>query len=130
MAFSDIDEATRKRSVRKASETRKRRSIAGKKKRPCITCARPFWSAGAHNRMCDPCRSRANSDWMSDIDTGLAVGGAKLPWETYFTYGTPSPLSLAEHQKEYASAGPAAEAAEEAIPDPIDESRAVANAPV
>lgn len=27
---------------------------------------------------------------MSDIDTGLAIGGAKLPWEAYFTYGTPA----------------------------------------
>lgn len=26
---------------------------------------------------------------MSDIDTGMAIGGTKLPWETYFTYGTP-----------------------------------------
>lgn len=34
---------------------------------------------------------------MADIDTGLAVGGAKLPWETYFTYGTPSPLALDQH---------------------------------
>lgn len=34
---------------------------------------------------------------MSDIDTGLAIGGANLPYETYFTYGTPSKLSLADH---------------------------------
>lgn len=67
---------------------------------------------------------------MSDIDTGLAVGGAKLPWETYFTYGTPSPLSVAEHQKEYAGTGPAAEAAEERVPDAIDTSRAVADSPI
>lgn len=26
---------------------------------------------------------------MSDIDTGMAIGGATLPWETYFNYGTP-----------------------------------------
>ncbi|WP_431876991.1 VOC family protein [Amycolatopsis sacchari] len=26
---------------------------------------------------------------MSDIDTGMAIGGTKLPWESYFTYGTP-----------------------------------------
>ena len=31
---------------------------------------------------------------MEDIDTGLAIGGAKLPFETYFTYGTPSKLSV------------------------------------
>ena len=24
---------------------------------------------------------------MADIDTSLAIGGAKLPFETYFTYG-------------------------------------------
>ena len=34
---------------------------------------------------------------MSDIDTGLAIGGAKLPFETYFTYGTPSKLTLTDH---------------------------------
>ncbi|WP_435582244.1 VOC family protein [Amycolatopsis thermoflava] len=34
---------------------------------------------------------------MSDIDTGLAIGGAKLPWETYFTYGTPPTKPLVEH---------------------------------
>ena len=33
---------------------------------------------------------------MEDIDTGLAIGGAKLPFETYFTYGTPSKLSVEE----------------------------------
>jgi hypothetical protein len=38
---------------------------------------------------------------MSDIDTGLAIGGTKLPWETYFTYGTPSTLSLADHIVQY-----------------------------
>ncbi|MFD9893861.1 VOC family protein [Amycolatopsis sp. NPDC059027] len=26
---------------------------------------------------------------MDDIDVVTAIGGAKLPWETYFTYGTP-----------------------------------------
>lgn len=26
---------------------------------------------------------------MDDIDTGMAIGGATLPWETYFNYGTP-----------------------------------------
>lgn len=45
---------------------------------------------------------------MSNIDTGLAIGGAKLPWETYFTYGTPSPLSLAEHRVQFANTGPGA----------------------
>lgn len=49
---------------------------------------------------------------MDDIDTGLAVGGAKLPWETYFTYGTPSPLSLQQHTEKFANAGPPAEASE------------------
>ena len=69
---------------------------------------------------------------MSDIDTGLAVGGAALPWETYFTYGTPSPLSLDQHIEKYAHFGPpdpdAADAAE-AVPDEIERSRAVAGAP-
>ncbi|MGW5149993.1 catechol 2,3-dioxygenase, partial [Rhodococcus koreensis] len=71
---------------------------------------------------------------MSDIDTGLAIGGAKLPWETYFTYGTPSPLSLDQHIEKYAHFGPGgpapdAAAAEHAIPDEIDQPRAVAGAP-
>jgi len=44
---------------------------------------------------------------MDDIDTGLAVGGARLPWETYFTYGTPSPLTLDQHIEKYAHFGPA-----------------------
>ncbi|BBY61912.1 VOC family protein [Mycolicibacterium helvum] len=43
---------------------------------------------------------------MSDIDTGLAVGGAHLPWETYFTYGTPSPLALDQHIEKFAHFGP------------------------
>ena len=34
---------------------------------------------------------------MADIDTGLAIGGTKLPWETYFTYGTPPTQPLAAH---------------------------------
>ncbi|MDS1117000.1 VOC family protein [Gordonia westfalica] len=71
---------------------------------------------------------------MSDIDTGLAIGGAKLPWETYFTYGTPSPLSLDQHIEQFSHFGPGGpapdvEAAVEAIPDEIEHSRAVAGAP-
>lgn len=73
---------------------------------------------------------------MSDIDTGLAVGGAKLPWETYFTYGTPSPLSLDQHIEQFAHFGPgagpdnpAAVEAQETVPDAIEQSRAVAGAP-
>jgi catechol 2,3-dioxygenase len=34
---------------------------------------------------------------IAEIDTALAVGGAKLPFETYLTYGTPSRLTLADH---------------------------------
>ncbi|AUC54272.1 hypothetical protein CDO87_14280 [Sagittula sp. P11] len=30
-----------------------------RKQRPCITCGTLFWSEGAHNRMCDPCRTRS-----------------------------------------------------------------------
>ncbi|HZZ51989.1 MAG TPA: VOC family protein [Pseudonocardia sp.] len=44
---------------------------------------------------------------MAELDNGgLAVGGAKLPWETYFTYGTPNKLSLEEHRTHYANLGP------------------------
>ena len=28
-----------------------------KKARPCITCRESFYSEGAHNRMCDKCRT-------------------------------------------------------------------------
>ncbi|KOS56509.1 VOC family protein [Rhodococcus sp. GXMU-t2271] len=74
---------------------------------------------------------------MADIDTGLAVGGAKLPWETYFTYGTPNPLALDQHIEKFSHFGPGAPvedpeviAAEQAIPDDIDHSRAVSGSPV
>lgn len=50
---------------------------------------------------------------MSDIDTGLAIGGANLPFESYFTYGTPSRLSIADHVVQF-SGGPAAEPVEAA----------------
>lgn len=50
---------------------------------------------------------------MSDIDTGLAIGGAKLPWETYFTYGTPCDLTIQEHRTAFANAGPGAAPAPE-----------------
>ena len=48
---------------------RRKRSFAALKqpatekgqKRNCLTCAAPFWSEGAHNRMCDRCRSYASS---------------------------------------------------------------------
>lgn len=40
---------------------------------------------------------------MKDFDTALAIGGAKLPLETYFTYGTPSPLPLGEHEAQFAA---------------------------
>lgn len=26
---------------------------------PCLCCSKPFSSRGAHNRVCDPCRSTA-----------------------------------------------------------------------
>lgn len=54
---------------------------------------------------------------MSDIDTGLAIGGAKLPWETYFTYGTPPTKPLAEQLADAPQppAPPAAEPAPAAV---------------
>lgn len=68
---------------------------------------------------------------MSDIDTGLAIGGAKLPWETYFTYGTPNPLSVEEHAAQFSAAAPAPQVEEVAakFPDEIERSRAVAGSP-
>ncbi len=67
---------------------------------------------------------------MSDIDTGLAVGGAKLPFETYFTYGTPSKLTLTDHIVQYSKPmEPPAQDAAEALPDAIEHSEHVSGAP-
>jgi catechol 2,3-dioxygenase len=67
---------------------------------------------------------------MSNIDTGLALGGAKLPFETYFTYGTPSKLTLTDHIVQFSNppAPPAQEAAE-SVPDAIEHSPQVSGAP-
>ena len=35
---------------------------ARRKRRPCITCGKPFLSEGPHHRMCAPCRA-----WASDV---------------------------------------------------------------
>lgn len=71
---------------------------------------------------------------MSDIDTGLAIGGAKLPWETYFTYGTPSKLSLTDHIVQHTGASngapPEAQAAADSAPDAVVHSEHVTGAPV
>lgn len=41
---------------------------ARKKRRPCLRCRTPFMSEGAHNRLCDGCRSGvASDDWMSRL---------------------------------------------------------------
>lgn len=69
---------------------------------------------------------------MSDIDTGLAIGGAKLPWETYFTYGTPSKLTLADHIVQFSNpAAPSQESSEAAaqLPDAIENSEHTAGVP-
>lgn len=62
-------------------------------------------------------------------ETGLAIGGATLPWETYFTYGTPNPQSLEEHQKTYAGAAPpppaGADELTEDILEEVDEANSV-----
>ena len=64
---------------------------------------------------------------MAELDNGgLAVGGAKLPWETYFTYGTPNKVPLGDHRTQFANAGPppppAVAAAEGRTPDALDQS--------
>lgn len=38
--------------------------LRGRRERPCMTCRRPFLSAGHHNRLCDYCRSHANDAGM------------------------------------------------------------------
>lgn len=69
---------------------------------------------------------------FSDIDTGLAIGGATLPFESYFTYGTPSKLTLADHIVQFSGPPPApeAEAAADRLPDAIEDSEHVSGAPV
>jgi catechol 2,3-dioxygenase len=69
---------------------------------------------------------------MSDIDTGLAIGGAKLPFETFFTYGTPSRLTLTDHIVQFAGGpppAPEAEAAAAEVPDAIERSEHVTGVP-
>ncbi|MCE0765126.1 VOC family protein [Pseudonocardia kujensis] len=69
---------------------------------------------------------------MSDIDTGLAIGGAKLPFETYFTYGTPSKLTLTDHIVQFAGGPhptPEAESAAAAVPDAVEQSPHVSGVP-
>lgn len=53
---------------------------------------------------------------MADIDTGMAIGGTKLPWETYFTYGTPPTQPLAAHL-----AGEPAPVVSEEQPTPVEQ---------
>lgn len=68
---------------------------------------------------------------MSDIDTGLAIGGAKLPFETYFTYGTPSKLTLTDHIVQFSNPpAPPAQKAAESVPDAIEQSPHVSGVPV
>jgi hypothetical protein len=43
-------------------------SKAGHRKRPCMTCGRPFLSEGIHNRICDPCKY-----WGQDWQDGLGL---------------------------------------------------------
>lgn len=66
---------------------------------------------------------------MEDIDTGLAIGGATLPWETYFTYGTPNPQSLEEHREAFAGAAPppppGADDTTEEVLEAVDEANSV-----
>jgi catechol 2,3-dioxygenase len=65
---------------------------------------------------------------MEDIDTGLAIGGTKLPYETYFTYGTPSTMSIDEHTAAYLAGPPAAVA--ETVPDAVEASPKNVSVPV
>lgn len=45
---------------------------AAKAKRPCLCCGNPFDSAGAHNRICTPCKH--TDGWRSgDLDAGYRV---------------------------------------------------------
>lgn len=47
------------------------------KVRPCLTCGQTFKSEGAHNRMCDGCRSRARSG-MADLPVSAPREGRPL----------------------------------------------------
>jgi len=44
----------------------------GVKVRNCLTCRTPFYSEGAHNRICDPCKD-SNSEY--DTDYIVRMGG-------------------------------------------------------
>ena len=48
-------------SAGKAAGQRNRmlKRSAGKQQRPCLCCGDKFLSEGAHNRLCDPCRRKA-----------------------------------------------------------------------
>lgn len=41
--------------------------------RLCMTCQTPFPSDGAHNRMCNPCRTGAHAgDWMASASLAVS----------------------------------------------------------
>lgn len=54
-----------------------RRSELGKttkaRVRPCLRCEKPFYSTGAGNRFCDPCKE--SSDWQNGGDYFSSIGG-------------------------------------------------------
>ena len=53
----EIDPKTGKRAI---EDTRQ-----SSKMRKCLTCTKPFWSSGAHNRVCDKCKkAHDNDDWF------------------------------------------------------------------
>ncbi len=52
----------------------KRRGGRKSKIRPCLCCRRPFFSEGAHHRICDPCKAVRSG---STSDYAILMGGAR-----------------------------------------------------
>lgn len=45
-------------------------------RRACIRCEKPFWSEGAHHRMCGLCRKHADADTTDATYVGPSMGAA------------------------------------------------------
>jgi hypothetical protein len=54
---------SRARRLRLAPRRRRRDLTAAGRERPCLSCTVPFVSEGAHNRLCETCRGRGDSDY-------------------------------------------------------------------
>ncbi len=120
---------SRSRRARTATASPRARSCTSSSRAPTASSCSASRASCSWSRTTRPARGRCPTSTPA-----LAIGGAKLPWETYFSYGTPPTKPLSEHLAEVPGppAPPSAEsaAAAEVVPDGIEHSRGVANAPV